>query len=132
MFVLAEEDAALPQPGSVRAAGTAATRDRLAELAAAIEQERQLAGARTRTARLIASGLPKMAQKLVEEAGEVVVDAMRGDRPAVIRESADLLYHLTVLWAELQIEPADVWAEMDRRRAMLGLAEKLPKYKPAD
>ncbi len=105
-------------------------RDRLAELASAVEQERARAGAASRTGRLLASGLPKMAQKLVEEAGEVVVDAMRHDRRAVIEESADLLYHLTVLWTELGIRPDDVWLEMDRRRALLGLAEKLPKDKP--
>lgn len=105
-------------------------RDRLAELALAVEHERARAGAGSRTGRLLASGLPKMAQKLVEEAGEVVVDAMRHDRRAVVEESADLLYHLTVLWTELGIRPDDVWLEMDRRRALLGLAEKLPKDKP--
>jgi phosphoribosyl-ATP pyrophosphohydrolase len=104
-------------------------RDRLAELALAVEHQRARADAGTRTGRLLASGLPKMAQKLVEEAGEVVVDAMRHDRRAVVQESADLLYHLTVLWTELGIRPDDVWLEMDRRRALLGLAEKLPKEK---
>lgn len=105
-------------------------RDRLAELAQAVEQERARPPSGSRTGRLLASGLPKMAQKLVEEAGEVVVDAMRKDRRAVVQESADLLYHLTVLWTELGIRPDDVWLEMDRRRALLGLAEKLPKDKP--
>ncbi len=55
---------------------------------------------------------------------------MQGNRDAVVRESADLLYHLVVLWAESGIRPQEVWAEMDRREKLLGLAEKLPKDQP--
>jgi phosphoribosyl-ATP pyrophosphohydrolase len=130
MLDLVEKDAARSQSGSGRGA-LSSRHDRLTELARAIERERRHPAPGSRTARLISAGLPKMAQKVVEESGEVVVDAMRGDSTAVIRESADLLYHLTVLWAELGIAPAEVWAEMDRRRALFGLAEKLPKDKPA-
>jgi phosphoribosyl-ATP pyrophosphohydrolase len=68
-----------------------------------------------------------MAQKLAEEATEVVIDAVRGQRLAVIHESVDLLYNLVVLWSELGITASEVWAEMDRRQALLGMAEKLPK-----
>jgi phosphoribosyl-ATP pyrophosphohydrolase len=84
----------------------------------------------SRTARLMRAGRAKVAKKLAEEAAEVVIDAMQGDREAVVRESADLLYHLVVLWAEAGIRPAQVWAEMDRRERLLGLAEKLPKDLP--
>ena len=56
-----------------------------------------------------------------------VDDAVNGDRDAVIRESADLLYNLTVLWASAGVEPGDVWAEMKRREILFGIAEKLPK-----
>ena len=68
-----------------------------------------------------------MAQKLAEEATEVVIDAVRGQRLSVIHESVDLLYNLVVLWSELGITASEVWAEMDRRQALLGMAEKLPK-----
>lgn len=68
-----------------------------------------------------------MAKKLAEEAIEVVIDAVNGDREAVVRESADLLYNLTVLWASAGVRPDDVWREMSRREDMLGIAEKLPK-----
>src|SRR4051794_34107161 len=68
-----------------------------------------------------------MAKKLAEEAIEVVIDAVNGDSDAVIRESADLLYNLTVLWAAAGVRPEDVWREMERREDMLGIAEKLPK-----
>lgn len=68
-----------------------------------------------------------MAKKLAEEAIEVVIDAVNGDAEAVVRESADLLYNLTVLWASAGVRPEDVWREMARREDMLGIAEKLPK-----
>jgi|SRR3954451_132430 phosphoribosyl-ATP pyrophosphohydrolase len=81
----------------------------------------------SRTAKLLRAGRAKMAKKLAEEAIEVVIDAMAGEREAVIRESADLLYNLVVLWSELGIAPQDVWNEMERRERLFGLAEKLPK-----
>jgi phosphoribosyl-ATP pyrophosphohydrolase len=81
----------------------------------------------SRTARLLRSGRGKMAKKLAEEAVEVVIDAMNGGRDAVIKESADLLYNLVVLWVATGIRPDDVWKEMDRRERLLGIAEKVPK-----
>ena len=92
------------------------------------------AGRRTspRTARLLAAGAPKLAQKVVEEAAEVAIEAVRGDRTALIHESVDLLYNLTALWTGLDIELAVIWAEMDRREKALGMAEKLPKADEAD
>ena len=86
----------------------------------------------SRTTRLMRSGRGKIAKKMAEEAVEVVVDAMRGDREGAVRESADLLYHLVVLWADAGIRPQDVWAEMDRRERLLGLAEKPPKDLPPE
>ncbi len=80
-----------------------------------------------RTARLMSAGEPKMAQKLIEEAGEVAVAAMAKDRSEVVQESADLLYHLAVLWARMGVRPEDVWAEMSKREATYGLAEKRAK-----
>jgi phosphoribosyl-ATP pyrophosphohydrolase len=68
-----------------------------------------------------------MAQKLAEEATEVVIEAVRGERSAVVNESVDLLYNLVVLWSELGVSASEIWAEMDRRQALLGIAEKLPK-----
>ena len=82
---------------------------------------------RSRTARLLRSGRAKMAKKLAEEAIEVVIDAMNGEREAVVRESADLLYNLVVVWSEAGVRPQDVWEEMARRERLFGLAEKLPK-----
>jgi phosphoribosyl-ATP pyrophosphohydrolase len=84
----------------------------------------------SRTARLIRAGRAKMAKKLAEEAVEVAIDAMHGSRDAVVRESADLLYNLVVLWVSAGVRPEDVWAEMKRRERLLGIAEKLPKKLP--
>jgi phosphoribosyl-ATP pyrophosphohydrolase len=81
----------------------------------------------SRTARLLRAGRAKMAKKLAEEAVEVVIDAMNGRTDAVVRESADLLYNLVVLWVSAGVRPQDVWSEMERRERLLGLAEKMPK-----
>ena len=83
--------------------------------------------ATSRTAKLLSAGRGKVAKKLAEEAAEVVIDAMAGQPEAVVRESADLLYHLVVLWAHAGVKPEEVWAEMRRRELMFGIAEKLPK-----
>src|ERR1700750_32342 len=83
--------------------------------------------AHSRTARLLRSGRAKMAKKLAEEAVEVVIDAMHGSRDAVIKESADLIYNLVVLWVASGVQPKEVWKEMDRRERLFGIAEKLHK-----
>ena len=101
--------------------------DSLERLYQAVLAARDLDPATSRTARLFQRGPSKMAKKLAEEAIEVVIDAVNGDAPAVVRESADLLYNLTVLWASAGVKPEDVWREMERREDMLGIAEKLPK-----
>ena len=101
--------------------------DSLERLYLAVLAAKDLDPAVSRTARLYQRGTPKMAKKLAEEAIEVAIDAVNGDTEAVIRESADLLYNLTVLWADAGVRPADVWREMQRREHLLGIAEKIPK-----
>ena len=101
--------------------------DSLERLYQAVIAARDLDPATSRTARLFQRGPDKMAKKLAEEAIEVVIDAVNGKADAVVRESADLLYNLTVLWASAGVKPEDVWREMERRENMLGIAEKLPK-----
>jgi phosphoribosyl-ATP pyrophosphohydrolase len=104
--------------------------DSLDRLHQAVLAARNSDPATSRTARLLHAGRAKVAKKLGEEAVEVVIDAINGDRSAVVRESADLLYNLVVLWAAAGIRPDDVWKEMDRRERLLGIAEKLPKKPP--
>jgi phosphoribosyl-ATP pyrophosphohydrolase len=81
----------------------------------------------SRTARLLQAGRAKAAKKLAEEAVEVVIDALDGNNDAVVKESADLIYNLAVLWVVAGIEPREVWAEMERRERLFGIAEKLAK-----
>ncbi|MGE5270540.1 MAG: phosphoribosyl-ATP diphosphatase [Thiohalocapsa sp.] len=76
------------------------------------------------TARLFARGRDKIAQKLGEEAVEAVIEGVRGDAGALIGESADVLYHLLVLWADMGLTPDDIAAELARRDGTSGIAEK--------
>src|ERR1700686_3401686 len=101
--------------------------DSLERLYLAIIAAKDLDPATSRTARLFQRGPSQMAKKLAEEAIEVVIDAVNGKTDAVVRESADLLYNLTVLWASAGVTPDDGGREMERREHMLGIAEKLPK-----
>ena len=101
--------------------------DSLDRLYLAVIAAKDLDPAVSRTARLFQRGPAKMAKKLAEEAIEVVIDAVSGNTDAVVAESADLLYNLTVLWASAGVRPEDVWREMERREHLLGIAEKMPK-----
>ena len=101
--------------------------DSIERLYQAVLAAKHLDPATSRTARLFQRGPAKMAKKVAEEAIEVAIDSINGDADAVIRESADLLYNLAVLWAAAGVRPSDVWREMERREHLLGIAEKLPK-----
>jgi phosphoribosyl-ATP pyrophosphohydrolase len=81
------------------------------------------------TAKLLADGKSKIAKKLGEEATETIIAATAGTPAEVARESADLLYHLLVLWAAAGVKPAEVWAELARREGTSGLAEKAARPK---
>lgn len=81
------------------------------------------------TAKLFAKGRPKIAQKLGEEAVEAVVAALAQGKAELVGESADLLYHLLVLWAECGIRPEEVWAELARRSGTSGIDEKKSRKK---
>jgi phosphoribosyl-ATP pyrophosphohydrolase len=113
-------------------AASANGHDRLVRLASAIAEVRSGARISPRTAKLLAGDVGKMAKKVVEEAAETAIDVVRGDKPAVINESVDLLYNLSIVWSQLGIDPREVWAEMDRRERVLGMVEKLPKTKGED
>ena len=89
-----------------------------------IESRRGADPAVSNTARLFAKGTEKIAQKLGEEAIETVIEGVRGKKKELAAESADLLYHLLVLWADRGIAPADVWAELESRAGVSGIDEK--------
>jgi len=82
------------------------------------------------SARLLSRGIAKVAQKFGEEAVEAVIEAVAGNREALIGESADVLYHLLVLWVSAGISPEDVWIELRRREGVSGIAEKAARALP--
>lgn len=96
----------------------------LDRLAAVIDQRRGADPATSYTAKLFARGTPKIAQKLGEEAVEAVIEAVRGDPARLAEESADLLYHLLVLWSATGVVPRDVWSALESRIGVSGLDEK--------
>ena len=76
------------------------------------------------TAKLLHQGRSVIAKKMGEEAVETAIAAVGNDSDAVVAESADLIYHLLVLWADCGIEPSEVWAKLAAREGTSGLAEK--------
>ncbi|HEX7873471.1 MAG TPA: phosphoribosyl-ATP diphosphatase [Sphingobium sp.] len=95
-----------------------------ARLEAVIAQRRAADPGSSYVASLTAKGRAKMAQKLGEEGVETVIAALSGDREETVKEAADLIFHLCVLLADMDLSLADVGAELDRREGMSGLAEK--------
>ena len=96
----------------------------LEQLFGVIESRRGGDAGTSYTARLFAKGRAKIAKKTGEEAVEVVVAALAEGREELAAESADLLYHLLVLWASAGIKPCDVWAQLAKREGVSGLTEK--------
>ena len=76
------------------------------------------------SARLLARGTEKVAQKFGEEAVECIIEAVAGKTTALIGESADVLYHLMVLWVDAGLRPEQIWTELARREGMSGITEK--------
>ncbi len=103
------------------------------ELFAVIESRKGGDPKVSHTARLFAKGRGKIAKKTGEEAVEVIVAALHQTPDRVVSESADLLYHLMVLWADQGIRPAEVFAELESRVGVSGIEEKKsrPKEKGA-
>ena len=95
-----------------------------------VRSRRKADPARSNTARLFLRGPAKIAQKFGEEAVEAVIEGTRGDKHALVLESADVLYHLLVLWGSLGIKPAQVWKELKRREVRSGIAEKAARRAP--
>jgi phosphoribosyl-ATP pyrophosphohydrolase len=89
-----------------------------------IESRRGADPTKSNTARLFAKGTDKIAQKLGEEAVETVIEGVRGRKKDLALESADLLYHLLVLWADRGLKPQDVWQAIADREGISGIEEK--------
>ena len=96
----------------------------LDRLFAVVMDRRTADPAVSHSARLLSRGIGKVAQKFGEESVECLIEAVAGNRDAVIAESADVLYHLIVLWVASGVHPGQVWAELKRREGVSGIAEK--------
>ena len=114
---MSDQGAAPPSPADISV---------LARLTAVIESRKGADPQSSYTARLFDRGRAKIAQKVGEEAVETVIEALRDDRAALVAESADLLYHLLVLWADAGIAPEDVWTALAAREGASGLSPKKP------
>lgn len=98
--------------------------ERFDQLLATIIERRSADPATSYVAKLTAKGRAKMAQKLGEEAVEVVIAAMSDDKAGMVSESADLMFHLAVLLADAGLSFDDVRAELERREGVSGIDEK--------
>lgn len=110
----------------------AAPSEVLQNLFATIESRKGADAETSYTASLFAGGAALICRKIGEEAIEVTVEGLKGDGPALVRESADLLYHLMVLWADAGVTPEDVYAELARREGVSGHEEKASRNKGGD
>jgi phosphoribosyl-ATP pyrophosphohydrolase len=102
----------------------------LDRLFAVVEGRRDADPAVSHSARLLSRGTGKVAQKFGEEAVECLIEAVAGNRDALVAESADVLYHLMVLWVSAGVVPDSVWDELSRREGISGIAEKAARAKP--
>lgn len=103
--------------------------DVLDRLWAVVMDRRSADPAHSHSARLLSRGTTKVAQKFGEEAVECLIEAVAGNNPALVSESADVLYHLLVMWVAAGIEPADVWSELVRREGVSGVVEKASRLR---
>ena len=94
------------------------------DLAATIAARRTADPDSSWTAKLLAKGPEKCAEKFGEEAVEAIIEAVRGDRARLTSEAADVLYHLLVMLAARDVPLSDVMAELDRREGRSGVEEK--------
>jgi len=83
------------------------------------------------SARLLSRGTAKVAQKFGEESVECLIEAVAGNHDALVAESADVLYHLIVLWVSSGVSADEVWTELVRREGISGIAEKAARANPA-
>jgi phosphoribosyl-ATP pyrophosphohydrolase len=96
----------------------------LDRLFAIVDSRRNADPSYSHSARLLSRGIAKVAQKFGEESVECLIEAVAGNHDALVAESADVLYHLLVLWVASDVRPDEVWAELARREGVSGIAEK--------
>jgi phosphoribosyl-ATP pyrophosphohydrolase len=125
--VVAQPGTIDPRPPSPISIGpSASVLDRLWDV---VESRRSADPQVSHSARLLSRGTAKIAQKFGEESVECLIEAVSRNRDALIAESADVLYHLLVMWVDAGIRPAEVWTELQRREGVSGIAEKASRVR---
>ena len=112
------------RPGASPGKSPSAGPDVLDRLWATVRERRNADPETSHSARLLSRGTAKVAQKFGEEAVECLIEAVAKKPALVVTESADVLYHLIVLWVASGVQPKEVWAELVRREGVSGIAEK--------
>jgi phosphoribosyl-ATP pyrophosphohydrolase len=110
-----------PHPAALALGTSCLVLDRLYDV---VMDRRTADPAVSHSARLLSRGLEKVAQKFGEEAIECLIEGAAGNHDALVTESADVLYHLIVLWVANHVRPEEVWRELKRREGISGIAEK--------
>lgn len=123
---LAKLASALRAPPPLAVGTSAAVLDRLWTV---VEERRSADPTISHSARLLGRGTGKVAQKFGEEAVECLIEATSGTREGLIAESADVLYHLIVMWVNAGVRSDEVWHELQRREGVSGIAEKASRAK---
>lgn len=123
---LAQLASALRAPPPLAVGTSAAVLDRLW---AVVDERREADPTISHSARLLSRGTGKVAQKFGEEAVECLIEATSGTREGLIAESADVLYHLIVMWVNAGVRSDEVWHELQRREGVSGIAEKASRAK---
>ena len=98
--------------------------DILIQLAKTIEARKGADPESSWTAKLLSKGPEKVAEKFGEEAVEAIIEAVKGDKAALTREAADVIYHLMVMLAARDVALSDVLTELERRTSQSGISEK--------
>ena len=111
---------------ATRAKDLSATPDKLYRI---ILSRKKANPKKSHTAYLLSRGPAKVAQKFGEEAVEAVIEGVRGNKKLLVLESADVVYHMLVMWASRGVKPADVWKELIRREGRSGISEKAARKK---
>jgi len=119
------DQVARPLPSFAPGAGPAV----LDRLWGVVMSRRNADPAASHSARLLSRGTAGVAQKFGEEAIECLIEAVAGNRQKLIAESADVLYHLIVMWVNAGVRPDEVWAELQRREGISGIAEKASRLR---
>ena len=119
-------EAPAPRQGEPAAGGS----DVLDRLWSVVQARRDADPASSHSARLLGRGTAKVAQKFGEEAVECLIEAVAGNSDKLISESADMLYHLIVMWVDAGLQPGMIWAELQRRQGVSGIAEKASRPGP--